>query len=134
MAKLKGINCALYDGAVLIPTENWSLDEGMTLVETSEQLDAGEEYTATFSNGSVSFDGFFDPSVAAHVSLVTKLRAGTAISFTGIFSGTKASGTAVGVTGSMLLEKFTRKTGKKDLVGFTASAKCSGTITDATNL
>lgn len=134
MAKLKGINCLLYDGSTVIPTENWSLDEGMTLIDTSEQGDTGEEWTATLSNGSVSFDGFFDASVAGLTGLVTKLRAGTPISFTGIFSGVKASGSAVGVTGTFTLEKFTRKTGKKDMVTFSASGKISGAVTDATNL
>jgi catabolite regulation protein CreA len=134
MAKLKGINCLLYDGSTIIPTENWQLEEGMTLIDTSEQGDSGEEFTATLSNGSVSFDGFFDPSVAGLTGLITKLRAGTAISFTGIFSGVKASGSAVGVTGTFTLEKFTRKTGKKDMVTFSASGKISGAVTDATNL
>lgn len=134
MAKLKGINCLLYDGSTVIPTENWTLDESMALVDTSEQGDTGEEWTATLSSGSVSFDGFFDPSVAGITGLVTKLRAGTAISFTGIFSGTKGSGSAIGVTGSFTLEKFTRKTGKKDMVTFSASGKISGAVTDATNL
>lgn len=106
----------------------------MTLVDTSEQGDSGEEYTATISNGSVSFDGFYDPSVAALVGLVTKLRAGTAISFTGIFSGTKGSGSAIGVTGSLTLEKMTRKTDKKGMVQYSASGKISGAVTDATNL
>jgi hypothetical protein len=34
----------------------------------------------------------------------------------------------------MLLEKFARKTGKKDMVTFSASAKISGTASDLTNL
>lgn len=106
----------------------------MTLIETSEQGDTGEEWTATFTNGSVTFDGFYDPSDATILGLLTKLRAGTPITFTGIFTGVKASGTAVGVTGSMILEKFNRKTGKKDMVTFSASAKISGTASDATNL
>ncbi len=106
----------------------------MTLIDTSEQGDTGEEFTATITNGSVSFDGFYDPAVASLAALATKLRAGTAISFTGIFSGTKGSGSAVGVTGTFTLEKFTRKTGKKDMVTFSASGKISGAVTDATNL
>lgn len=134
MAKIKGINCLLYDGAAQILTENWTIDEGMQLIETSEQGDTGEEWTATFTNGNVTFDGFYDPSDATILGLVTKLRAGTAITFTGIFTGVKGSGTAVGVTGSMLCEKFTRKTGKKDMVTYSCSAKISGTASDATNL
>jgi len=134
MAKLKGINCKLYDGSDVLPTENWTLDEGMTLVDTSEQGDTGEEYTATIGNGSVSFDGFYDPAVASLAALATKLRAGTPISFTGIFSGTKGSGSAIGVAGTFTLEKLTRKTGKKDMVTFSASGKISGAVTDATNL
>lgn len=134
MAKIRGINCLLYDGSTQILTENWSIDEGMTLIETSEQGDTGEEWTATFTNGNVTFDGFYDPANAGHQGLITKLRAGIAITFTGIFSGTKGSGSAVGVTGSFVLEKFARKTGKKDMVTFTASGKISGTASDASNL
>ncbi len=135
MAKLKGINCKLYDGANLIPTENWSLDENMNLVETSEQGDSGEEFTATYMTGTqVSFDGFFDPADSPTMACVTKLRAGTPISFTGIFSGTKGSGTAIGVTGTVTLEKYSRKTSKKDMVKFTASGKVSGVITDSSAL
>jgi hypothetical protein len=134
MSKLKGISCKLYDGSDILPTENFSIDEGMALVDTSEQGDSSEEYTATIGNGSISFDGFYDPSVASLVALVTKLRAGTAISGTAILSGTKASGTAIGVTFTFTLEKFTRKTGKKDMVTFSASGKVSGVLVDATNL
>lgn len=134
MAKLKGISCKLYDGADVLPTENFTIDEGMTLVDTSEQGDSSEEYTATIGNGSISFDGFYDPSVAALAALVTKLRAGTAISGTAILSGTKGSGSAIGVTFTFNLEKFTRKTGKKDMVTFSASGKVSGVLVDATNL
>jgi hypothetical protein len=134
MAKLKGISCKLYDGSDVLPTENFSIDEGMTLVDTSEQGDSSEEYTATIGNGSISFDGFYDPSVAALAALVTKLRAGTAITGTAILSGTKASGSAIGVTFTFTLEKFTRKTGKKDMVTFSASGKVSGVLVDATNL
>jgi hypothetical protein len=99
MAKIKGINCLLYDGSSQIKTENWSIDEGMTLVETSEQGDTGEEWTATFTNGNVTFDGFYDPSDNTILGLLTKLRAGTAVTFTGVFTGVKGSGTAVGVQG-----------------------------------
>jgi hypothetical protein len=134
MAKVKGINCILYDGSTQIYTENWTIDEGMQLIETSEQGDTGEEWTATFTNGNVSFDGFWDPNNAEHVALITKLRAGTPITFTGTYVGTKGSGTAVGVQGTVIMEKFSRKTGKKDMVGFSASGKISGTPTDATNL
>ena len=134
MTKVKGINCLLYDGSTVIPTENWSIDEGMQLIETSEQGDTGEEWTATFTNGSVSFNGFFDPANGGQLGLVTKLRAGTPVTFSGTFVGTKGSGTAVGVTGTMIMEKFTRKTGKKDMVTFSASAKISGTATDSTTL
>jgi hypothetical protein len=133
MAKIKGINCILYDGSTQIFTENFSIDEGMTLIETSEQSDTGEEWTATFTNGNVTFDGFYDPANVEHLALVTKLRAGTPVTFKGIFSGT-VGGAGVGVTGSMLMEKFTRKTGKKDMVTFTASAKISGTASDSTTL
>lgn len=133
-AKLKGLNCKIYDGADLIPTENWSIDEGITLVDTSEQGDAGEEWTATIPNGSLSFDGFFDPAVASQVAMISKMKAGTAISFTGIFSGTKGSGSAIGVSGTVTLEKCTRKTGKKDMVTFACSGKVSGVLVDATNL
>jgi hypothetical protein len=134
MAKLKGINCKLYDGATLIETKNWTLDEGMNLIETTDQGDSAEEYTAGLGNGSISFDGFWDPAISSHTALVTKLRAGTAISFTGIFSGTKGSGTAIGVTGSFLLEKFTRKTDTKGIVEFTASGKVVGAVVDSTSL
>lgn len=134
MAKLQGRNCKLYDGSTLIPTENWSLDENMTLVETSEQGDTGEEFTSTIMTGSVTFDGFFDPLDASHAGCITKLRAGTPITVTGIFSGTKGSGSAVGISGTIVLEKFTRTTSKKDMVKFSASAKISGVLTDASNL
>lgn len=134
MAKIKGINCLLYDGDSQIKTENWTVDEGMTLIETSEQGDTGEEWTATFTNGNVTFDGFYDPSDATLLGLLNKLRAGTEVNFSGIFVGVKGSGTAVGVTGVMLMEKFTRKTDKKGMVQYNASAKISGTATDATNL
>ena len=134
MAKIKGINCLLYDGSSAIKTQDWTIDEGMELIETSEQGDTGEEWTATFTNGSVSFNGFYDPSDATILGLLTKLRAGTAITFTGTFTGTKGSGSAVGVTGSMLCEKFSRKTSKKGMVEYSGFAKISGTATDATNL
>ena len=134
MAKLKGINCKLYDGSDVIPTKDWSLDEGMDLEDTTAQGAASTEWTAMLGNGTVSFTGYWDPAVAAHTALVTKLRAGTPISFTGIFSGTKGSGSAIGVTGSFILEKFTRKTAVKGIVEFTASGKVSGAVTDATNL
>lgn len=134
MAKIKGINCKLYDGSTIIPTEEWAIDEGMQLIETSEQGDTGEEWTATFTNGNVTFSGFYDPSDSGQSGLITKLRAGTPVTFTGIFTGTKGSGSAVGVTGSMIMEKFTRTTNKKDMVKFTASAKISGTASDASNL
>lgn len=134
MAKLKGINCKLYDGATLIPTEDWTLDEGMDLEDTTDQGDSATEWTAMLGNATVSFTGYWDPSDSGHTGLVTKIRAGTAISFTGIFSGTKGSGSAIGVTGSFILEKFTRKTATKGIVEFTASGKVSGAVTDATNL
>lgn len=134
MAKIKGINCKLYDGSSAILTTDWSIDEGMELIETSEQGDTGEEWTATFTNGSVSFNGFYDPGDATILGLLTKLRAGTAITFTGIFTGTKGSGSAVGVTGSMICEKFNRKTSKKGMVEYSCSAKISGTASDATDL
>ena len=106
----------------------------MELIETSEQGDTGEEWTATFTNGSVSFNGFYDPGDATILGLLTKLRAGTAITFTGIFTGAKGSGSAVGVTGSMICEKFNRKTSKKGTVEYSASAKISGTAADSTTL
>lgn len=134
MAKLKGINCKLYDGATLLPTKDWSLDEGMDLEDTTVQGAASTEWTAMLGNGSVSFTGYWDPADSGHTGLVTKIRAGTPISFTGIFSGTKGSGSAIGVTGSFILEKFTRKTAVKGIVEFTASGKVSGAVTDATNL
>lgn len=134
MAKIKGIQCRLYDGSSAIATENWDISEGMQLIETSEQGDSGEEWTATFTNGNVSFSGFYDPADSTLLGLLTKLRAGTAVTFTGIFTGTKGSGSAVGVTGSILLEKFDRKTDKKGMVNYNASGKISGTATDATNL
>ena len=134
IAKIKGINCKIYDGSAVILTTDWTIDEGMELIETSEQGDTGEEWTATFTNGSVSFNGFYDPADATLLGLITKLRAGTAITFTGIFTGTKGSGSAVGVTGSMIVEKFSRKTDKKGMVEYSASAKISGTASDATNL
>ena len=134
MAKLKGINCKLYDGSDVIPTKDWTLDEGMDLQDTTDQGDASTEWTAMLGNGTVSFTGYWDPADSGHTGLVTKLRAGTAISFTGIFSGTKGSGSAIGVTGSFTLEKFTRKTAVKGIVEFDASGKVSGALTDATNL
>lgn len=134
MAKLKGINCKLYDGSDVIPTKDWTLDEGMDLQDTTDQGDASTEWTAMLGNGTVSFTGYWDPAVSAHTALVTKIRAGTAVSFTGIFSGTKGSGSAIGVTGSFILEKFARKTAIKGIVEFDASGKVSGALTDATNL
>jgi hypothetical protein len=134
MAKLKGINCKLYDGDTLLPTTDWSLEEGMDLEDTTVQGDASTAWTAMLGNATVSFSGYWDPADGGHTGLVTKLRAGTAISFTGIFSGTKGSGSAIGVTGSFVLEKFSRKTAVKGIVKFDASGKVSGAVTDATNL
>jgi hypothetical protein len=134
MAKLKGLNGKLYDGSTQIPIENITLDEGMNLEEDSNMGDTAENYDATQSSGDISFDGFWEPAVGEHVALVTKMRAGTPISMTWILSGTKGSGTAIGVTGTFTMNKFTRKETKKGMLTFTASGKFSGILADATNL
>lgn len=134
MAKLKGTDGKLYDGSTQIKINQITLNDNMNLVETGTLDSSGEEYVGTMASGDISFDGFFDPSDGGITGLVTKVRAGTAISCTWILSGTKASGSAIGVTGTFTLDKFSRKTGKKDMVTFSASGKFSGALTDATNL
>jgi hypothetical protein len=106
----------------------------MNLVEDSDMGDAAENYDATQSSGNVSFNGTFDTGNGGLTGLVTKMRAGTPIVMTWILSGTKASGSAIGVTGTFTMDKFTRKTGKKDLVTFSATGKFSGVLVDASNL
>ncbi|MFA7164613.1 MAG: hypothetical protein WC124_02035 [Desulfoplanes sp.] len=134
MTKLKGTDGKLYDGSSQIKISQITLNDNMNLIETGTLDSTGEEYTATMASGDISFDGFYDAADGAITGLVTKVRAGTAISCTWILSGTKASGTAIGVTGTFTLDKFSRKAAKKDMVTFSASGKFSGALTDATNL
>ena len=134
MAKVAGKTGKLYDGTAQIPITDWSLDESMGLEETSEMSDAAEEFTAIQTSAGISFNGFWDPSVSAHTGLVTKLRGGTEITVTMILSGTKGGGSAIGIYGTLVLDKFNRSVDKKGMLKFSASGKISGVPVDATNL
>lgn len=134
MAKLAGKSGALYDGSTELLVTDVSMDENMNLAEVSDMGDAGEEQLATQSSATISFNLTWNPSNAGHTGLVTKLRAGTPISSTWIFSGTKGSGSAIGLTGTFVLDKFSRKTAKKDALTASASGKFTGVPADATNL
>ncbi len=134
MAKSKGKDGKLYDGSTQIPITDWTLNEGMQLNEDSDMGDAAENYDATQSNGDISINGTWDTGNAEMAALVTKMRAGTAISATLILSGTKGSGTAKGITGTFTMDKFTRKSAKKDMVSFSATGKFSGVLVDSAAL
>lgn len=134
MAKQKGVLSGFYDGSTRVPITDLTLGENMVLVEDSDIGDAGENQEPTQFSGDVSGNGNFDPAQSGHTGLVTKLRAGTPIAFTWINSGTKGSGSAVGVTGTFVLSQFTRKTDKKGLVPFSFTGKANGIFTDASNL
>lgn len=134
MAKLKGVNAKFYDGSTVVPLTDLTVSENMNLVEDSDLGDAGENSDPTQYAGDVSGNGNFDTAQSGHTGLITKLRAGTAISITWIMSGIKGSGSAVGVTGTLVLSQITRKTDKKGLVPFSFSGKVNGVLTDASNL
>lgn len=115
-----------WQNSLQIPVGNVTIDQGINLSEVTELGDKASTHAGTQLNGSISFDGIWDPEKEAHTTLVDKIRAGDPVDVTFVLFGTKGTGAVIGVWGTFTQDKFTRKAGKKDMLGFSASGKFLG--------
>jgi len=109
-----------------LPVGNVAIERGVNLVETTELGNRAETYSGTQFNGSISFDGLWDPAKHAHTMLVARIRAGEAVEVTFLLFNPRGTGAVMGIWGTFTQEKFTRKAGKKEMLGFSASGKFTG--------
>jgi hypothetical protein len=115
-----------WQNSLQIPVGNVTIERGIALAEVTEMGDRAETYAGTQLNGSISFDGMWDPAKEAHTMLVSRIRAGTPVEVTFALFNPRGSGAIMGITGTFTQDKFTRKAGKKDMLGFSASGKFAG--------
>jgi hypothetical protein len=115
-----------WQNSLQIPVGNVTIERGIALAETTEMGDRAETYAGTVLNGSISFDGLWNPAKEAHTMLVSRIRAGEEVEVTFALFNPRGTGAIMGIWGTFIQDKFTRKTGKKDMLGFSASGKFSG--------
>jgi hypothetical protein len=109
-----------------LPVGNVTIEKGVNLVEVTELGNRAETYSWTQYNGSISFDGLWDPAKHAHTMLVSYIRAGTPVDVTFALFNPRGSGSILGIWGTFTQDKFQRKAGKKEMLGFSAGGKFIG--------
>jgi len=109
-----------------LPVGNVAIEKGVNLAETTQVGDRAETYAGLQLNGSISFDGLWDPAKHAHTMLVSRIRAGEAVEVTFLLFNPRGTGAVMGIWGTFTQDKFTRKAGKKEMLGFSASGKFTG--------
>lgn len=136
--KTKGIRVKLYDGSTLLEgmksadlTENMGQED---ITGTDEAVDA-IIYGPTVADSDLSMDLWYKPDNSAHAGLITKLKAGTGVSMTAIWSGTKGSGSAIGSTFTFNLSQIKRSSGGiKGYQSMSVQGKISGAVTESSTL
>ena len=115
-----------WQNSLQVLVGNVTIERGINLAETTQMGDRAETYAGTQLNGNISFDGLWDPEQEAHTMLVSRIRAGEAVEVTFALFNPRGSGAIMGITGTFTQDKFQRKAGKKDMLGFSASGKFTG--------